>query len=130
MLEQLKKDVCAANLELAARGVVIYTWGNVSGIDREKRLVVIKTSGVDYDGMTPEDMAQEILGDLGVEFTDTINTRFECNCSKERVSKVLYSLNTKDIMEMIDEGRPINVECHFCNTNYEFTTDELKELLK
>ena len=56
MLEQLKKDVCAANLELAARGVVIYTWGNVSGIDREKGLVVIKPSGVDYDGMEPEDM--------------------------------------------------------------------------
>lgn len=56
MLEQMKKDVCAANLELAARGVVIYTWGNVSGIDREKRLVVIKPSGVAYDGMEPEDM--------------------------------------------------------------------------
>ena len=56
MLEQLKKDVCAANLELAARGVVIYTWGNVSGIDREKGLVVIKPSGVAYDGMKPEDM--------------------------------------------------------------------------
>ena len=56
MLEQLKKDVCAANLELAARGVVIYTWGNVSGIDREKGLVVIKPSGVDYNGMKPEDM--------------------------------------------------------------------------
>ena len=81
-------------------------------------------------GMTPEDMAQEILGELGVEFTDTIEARFECNCSKERVSKVLYSLNTKDIHEMIDEGKPINVECHFCNTNYEFTVDELKELLK
>ena len=56
MLEQMKKDVCAANLELAARGVVIYTWGNVSGIDREKGLVVIKPSGVAYDGMEPEDM--------------------------------------------------------------------------
>ena len=56
MLEQLKIDVCAANLDLVAKGVVIYTWGNVSGIDREKGLVVIKPSGVDYDGMGPEDM--------------------------------------------------------------------------
>lgn len=56
MLEELKREVCAANLELTARGVVIYTWGNVSGIDREKGLVVIKPSGVDYDGMCPEDM--------------------------------------------------------------------------
>ena len=56
MLEELKEIVCAANLELAARGVVIYTWGNVSGIDREKGIMVIKPSGVDYDGMKPEDM--------------------------------------------------------------------------
>ena len=56
MLEALKQEVCAANLELVARGVVIYTWGNVSGIDREKGLVVIKPSGVDYQGMTAEDM--------------------------------------------------------------------------
>ena len=56
MLEELKQQVCEANLKLVARGVVIYTWGNVSGIDREKGLVVIKPSGVDYDGMTPDDM--------------------------------------------------------------------------
>jgi len=56
MLEDLKKKVCDANLELVRRGVVIYTWGNVSGIDREKGLVVIKPSGVDYDNMTAEDM--------------------------------------------------------------------------
>lgn len=56
MLEELKKQVCEANLELVARGVVIYTWGNVSGIDRDKGLVVIKPSGVDYDGMTSDDM--------------------------------------------------------------------------
>lgn len=56
MLEELKKQVCEANLELVRRGVVIYTWGNVSGIDREKGLMVIKPSGVEYDGMKPEDM--------------------------------------------------------------------------
>lgn len=56
MLESLKEQVCKANLELVRRGVVIYTWGNVSGIDREKGLVVIKPSGVDYDGIRPEDM--------------------------------------------------------------------------
>lgn len=56
MLEELKKQVCDANLELVRKGVVIYTWGNVSGIDREMGLVVIKPSGVDYSGMTPDDM--------------------------------------------------------------------------
>ncbi len=56
MLERLKEDVCRANLELPRRGVVLYTWGNVSGIDRERGLVVIKPSGVPYEGMTPDDM--------------------------------------------------------------------------
>lgn len=56
MLEELKKKVCAANLELVAKGVVIYTWGNVSEIDRASGLMVIKPSGVDYDGMRPEQM--------------------------------------------------------------------------
>ena len=56
MLEQLKEQVCRANLLLPAHGLVTFTWGNVSGIDRERGLVVIKPSGVDYDGMTPEDM--------------------------------------------------------------------------
>lgn len=57
MLEELKRQVWEANLELVRRGVVIYTWGNVSGIDREKGLVVIKPSGINYDDMKPDDMA-------------------------------------------------------------------------
>lgn len=56
MLEDLKKEVCHANLELVKHGLVIFTWGNVSGIDRAKGLVVIKPSGVSYDNMKPEDM--------------------------------------------------------------------------
>ncbi len=57
MLEQLKEQVCAANLLLPKHGLVTFTWGNVSGIDREQGVVVIKPSGVEYDGMRPEDMA-------------------------------------------------------------------------
>ncbi len=56
MLEELKAKVLKANLELPQRGLVTFTWGNVSGIDREKGLVVIKPSGIEYDGMTAEDM--------------------------------------------------------------------------
>lgn len=54
MLEELKRQVCEANLELPRRGLVTYTWGNVSGIDRERGLVVIKPSGVDYQDLTPD----------------------------------------------------------------------------
>ena len=56
MLEKLKEEVFKANLELPRKGLVLFTWGNVSGIDREKGLVVIKPSGVDYDNMKAEDM--------------------------------------------------------------------------
>lgn len=56
MLKKLKEEIFKANLELVEKGMVIYTWGNVSGIDREKNLVVIKPSGVDYDKMKAEDM--------------------------------------------------------------------------
>ena len=57
MLETLKQEVYEANMELVEKGLVIYTWGNVSGIDREKGLVVIKPSGVDYDKLSPDDMS-------------------------------------------------------------------------
>lgn len=56
MLEKLKEEVCKANLMLPAHGLVTFTWGNVSGIDRESGLIVIKPSGVSYEGMSPEDM--------------------------------------------------------------------------
>ena len=56
MLEELKQQVWQANLELVKRGLVIFTWGNVSGVDRERGLMVIKPSGVQYDTMKPEDM--------------------------------------------------------------------------
>ena len=56
MLEELKKQVYEANMELPKRGLITYTWGNVSGIDRESGYFVIKPSGVDYDKLKPEDM--------------------------------------------------------------------------
>lgn len=56
MLEELKRVICDANLDLVAKGIVIYTWGNVSGISDDRKYMVIKPSGIDYDGMSPEDM--------------------------------------------------------------------------
>ncbi len=95
-----------------------------------------KLSGIDSvtsmldSGMSPEDIIEDILGEFGTEITDRIDTGFKCNCSKERVRKALFSIDKKDIKEMIEEGKPINVECHFCNTSYEFNTEELKKILE
>lgn len=67
MLEELKQAVYEANMELPGRGLVTYTWGNVSGIDREKGLFVIKPSGVDYDRLQPEDLVVMDLNGNRVE---------------------------------------------------------------
>lgn len=67
MLEELKQLVYEANMELPARGLITYTWGNVSGIDREKGLFVIKPSGVDYENLHPEDMVVMDLNGNKVE---------------------------------------------------------------
>ena len=66
MLEKLKAEVCKANLDLVAEGLVIQTWGNASGIDRKSGLVVIKPSGVPYDGMKPQHMVVVSLANARV----------------------------------------------------------------
>lgn len=81
-------------------------------------------------GYTPEQLLDELLGNLGLTVTDTIPARFFCNCSKERVEKAVVSIGKKDIQEMIDEGNDIEVKCHFCNTAYQYTIEELKEIIK
>ena len=82
------------------------------------------------DGMTPEDMLKKVLDGMDVEFTDTLPVEFKCNCSKERVEKALISVGEKDLKDMIADGKPIEVNCHFCNTNYTFSIDDLQKMLK
>lgn len=94
----------------------------------EKIAAVNSVTDLLEQGHTPETLLSYILGDLGLEITDRIPTRFYCNCSKERVSKAIISIGEKDLQEMIDENKPIEVNCHFCNTNYEFTPEELRTL--
>ena len=82
------------------------------------------------NGHTPEEMLNHVLEGLDVEITDTLPAKFDCNCSKERIEKAIISVGKKEIQEMIDDGKDIEVKCHFCNTAYTFSVDELKELLK
>ena len=78
MLEELKQQVCEANLLLPKYGLVTFTWGNVSAIDRAKGLVVIKPSGVPYEGMTADDMVVVDL-ESGKAFTHITPTRKQIN---------------------------------------------------
>lgn len=81
-------------------------------------------------GLTPEGILEELLGDLGFTVNDTIPAAFSCNCSKERVEKAIISIGSKEIREMIRDGKPIEVKCHFCNEAYSFNIEELKKILE
>ena len=79
-------------------------------------------------GMTPEQILEEILGDFGLEISDKIPAAFECDCSKERVSRAISTLSKKDLDSIINDGEAIEVKCQFCNKAYHFDVDELKEM--
>jgi len=81
-------------------------------------------------GHTPESLLQEVLKGMDIEITDTLPTQFYCDCSKTKIEKAIISIGEKEIKEMIDEGKDIEVKCHFCNTAYSFSVDELSALLK
>ena len=81
-------------------------------------------------GDTPEQMLGRILEGLDCQVTDTCPVAFSCNCSKERIEKVLISLGKKEIQDMIHEGREVEVNCHFCNTHYRFSVEELKGIYR
>ena len=82
------------------------------------------------EGHTPESLLEKVLEGFDVQINEKMDTRFHCNCSKERVEKALISIGRKELNEMIQEGKPIEMNCHFCNTNYNFTVEELKEILR
>ena len=82
------------------------------------------------EGHTPESLLEKVLEGFDVQINEKMDTRFHCNCSKERVEKALISIGRKELNEMIQEGKPIEMNCHFCNTNFNFTVEELKEILR
>ncbi len=82
------------------------------------------------EGHTPESLLEKVLEGFDVEINDRMDTKFYCNCSKERVEKALISIGRKELNELIQEGKEVEMNCHFCNTNYVFSVEELKEILR
>lgn len=80
-----------------------------------------------HEGKTPEEIIQMIFDD--VKFLDTQDLSFECDCSKEKMSKALMTIGKDELQKMIDEDHGCEMTCHFCNTKYQFTEDELKQLI-
>ena len=109
-------------MPFAEDGVIDRLERNLSGIT--------SVTAMQDAGDTPERMLERILEGLDCQVTDTRPVAFSCNCSKERIEKVLISLGKKEIKDMIDEGQEVEVNCHFCNTHYRFSVEELKEIYR
>ena len=101
----------------------------ISTLENRLKEITSITSLLDA-GNTPEMILEHILGDFDLEILDKIPTQFACNCSRERIEKALISIGKKELQEMIDEGKTIEMNCHFCNKNYPVTVEELKGLLE
>ncbi len=81
-------------------------------------------------GMTPEDILGQVCGELGVTFLETTEVSYKCYCSRERVESALISLGRKELTEIMEEGKTFPVECQFCDTIYEFTPEDIGEMLE
>ena len=82
------------------------------------------------EGLTPEELLGLVLEGMDIQFRDTCEVEFSCSCSKERVEKALISIGREEIDKMIADGEPIEVKCHFCNKGYQFSVQELEEVVE
>lgn len=96
----------------------------------QKLTEVTRVSSLLDEGMTPEEILQYVLADFEPKILDQMPTQYYCNCSKERVEKAVISIGKKDIQEMIEEGKPIEVNCHFCDKKYGFTVTDLQNMIR
>ena len=80
------------------------------------------------DGNSPEQILGILLEGMDMEILSDMPVEFYCNCSRERVAKALYSIGKKEMDEMIQDGEPIEVKCHFCNTAYRFSVEDLVQI--
>ena len=80
-------------------------------------------------GLTPEDILGQVCGDLGVVFMETTEVAYKCYCSRDRVSAALISLGKKELTEIAQEGKTFPVECQFCDEKYQFTPEDIQNLL-
>ncbi len=81
-------------------------------------------------GLSPEELLDRLLGNVGLVVTDTMPAAFACTCSRERVGAAIASLDQAEIQDMIDDGKDIEARCKYCNTIYTFSVEELKQMLE
>ena len=81
-------------------------------------------------GLTPEEILGQVCGDIGVVFMETSEVNYKCYCSRDRVTAALISLGREELTEIAQEEKSIPVECQFCDTVYQFTPENIRELLE
>ena len=96
-------------------------------LERNLSRITSVTSMLDQ-GSTPEQMLRQVLEGLEPEILETRSVKFACNCSRQKIEKVLISLGREEIQDMIEEGQEVEVNCQFCGEHYKFSVEELKNL--
>lgn len=117
----------------AAGGYIIQLMPGVT--DEEITVIEDTLSNIDSmstmidKGLTPEEIIEKLLGSFEMEILDRLDLEYHCDCSREKIEKVIISLGKKEIHDIIEEDGQAEVVCHFCNTKYQFNKDELTKLL-
>lgn len=97
----------------------------------EKKLFALpQLSSMLANGMTPYDIAEEVLGEFSLEVLEKNEISYYCNCSRDRVSKALNSIPTADLVDILETDKKATLHCHFCNSTYEFDENDLLEIIK
>lgn len=81
-------------------------------------------------GMSPRELLECVMGEFDMEFFEGEEVEYRCYCSRDKVSATLITIGKKDLQEIVDEGKPITIECQFCDTVYEFVPQDVEKLLK
>ena len=118
------------NLKIHNKSILWFGNGNLSEkVEKAER--VENYPGL--PGVSGSQLQQAFLAHkdaMGLEITDTIETQFHCDCSKEKVSRALATINKKDLDDIINDGESIEIKCQFCSKAYNFDIEELKEIRK
>lgn len=95
----------------------------------EKLCEVPSISAMLAEGKTPEDVLDILLGEKGLKIAERQRCRYQCNCSRERMERNMLSLGRQEIQEIIEDQKGAELQCHFCNTKYQFTEEDLLQLM-
>lgn len=101
----------------------------IAAIEKKIPMVTSVTDMLE-EGITPEEMLNFILEELNPKINDKVPAKFLCDCSKERVEAALVSIGEKDLTELYEEGKSVELCCQFCQKKYEFSKEELGRILK